>query len=935
MAKKQKAEIKIEDGFYIQNLQANKIYQYNKNENVSYDTTKINRKYLYIGSLSFSLDVIKLYDICPKEFYIENKKQYSDVIINVEFDYDLNGESTKTKKEYIKDEIVDKKVRGTKLKSKDNLRLYLYENGFTVNDCKYVMYKRTASKARQGSALFIKEKYFSEMQRWSHLNIDFGKDEPVELASLKSYAALSLSSLEDVLIINPDQILMIDDQKSTCQKLFSVTELVDGELVTKTKIDTIENILHDGMSLIDDSILPDNGKCMFLLRQRWFKSAGFRCDLQSYFKDKGITEVDDKYRGCKMDVKNIKMITTPSSLKLYNFRNKIEKDFKETFFEYWIKNIDNTFGVCKNEKPSHFDEKQRLSYQIINTLPLSPVDVEELAADELKYISWLKNELAVFLRHTSLYKPLETHTLLQNLVSVNPEAERTKEFKSYRQHTISKYVEDLRQGHIKIAGSDYAVMCGNPIEMLSATCGETDIKPLHIGYEVYCPKFPDGTEIALFRSPHICSGNVLVCKNKYHEEFKYLKMTDNIVICNGFNTDAAERASGADYDSDQILCTSNPLIVKRSKECAIYPTPIKKIPLEKAYRKNNAEESAKIDIICQQSQKNIGCVVNWSQILNSYFFEEYNTIRDEGKLQFIYNNISLLSSMSQLELDRVKKYFDKININAILKKMPDLQYKGQPINTLGDRLQAKEIDDGIEIKISKKKDALKNELAKANGDKSKIKIAKDTYKKAIEDTLFDKVEKPVRPYFFKYLPDADKNYTFKRFLTPMDYLQDILETKIEKANPIKGINLVDLLVSGDAESADRGKVNQILGILEELHELRNAINANKTIEKRDKNELRQNANDMTIAEISKLAINEKTMLRILNRIVDGKYIKNYRDKNDISSFKIISLSILNKAKSETMLNCFQEIKTKTPHLVKVDKITEILLWGIYYEVVYK
>ena len=104
--------------------------------------------------------------------------------------------------------------------------------------------------------------------------------------------------------------------------------------------------------------------------------------------------------------------------------------------------------------------------------------------------------------------------------------------------------------------------------------------------------------------------------------------------------------------------------------------------------------------------------------------------------------------------------------------------------------------------------------------------------------------------------------------------------------------------------------------------------------KQEKNEAVQFIMDMTVSEISKLAINNNTMLRIFVRIVDGINIKNDRDKYGLHDFKIQALSILYKAKPETSINCFQEIKTKLDDLVITDNKPEFTLWGKGYSIVH-
>ena len=65
-------------------------------------------------------------------------------------------------------------------------------------------------------------------------------------------------------------------------------------MVATTKEATIKNDIWDGESLLDESVFSDNyaDKHMLLLRNKFFKSCGFKTKLQKWFKDKNIT-LDD------------------------------------------------------------------------------------------------------------------------------------------------------------------------------------------------------------------------------------------------------------------------------------------------------------------------------------------------------------------------------------------------------------------------------------------------------------------------------------------------------------------------------------------------------------------------------------------------------------------------------------------------------------------
>jgi hypothetical protein len=88
---------------------------------------------------------------------------------------------------------------------------------------------------------------------------------------------------------------------------------------------------------------------------------------------------------------------------------------------------------------------------------------------------------------------------------------------------------DLRKGKIKLPNTDYAILFGNPYEMLYiAGSNKPFVETLHKGKEIWCTFYNDGEQLVGFRNPHICAGNVLVATNKYHKKFEYFNLTDNI-----------------------------------------------------------------------------------------------------------------------------------------------------------------------------------------------------------------------------------------------------------------------------------------------------------------------------------------------------------------------------------------------------------------------
>ena len=110
---------------------------------------------------------------------------------------------------------------------------------------------------------------------------------------------------------------------------------------------------------------------MLLLRNKFFKSCCFNTNIQKWFHDNNITEVS-QLNGFTLatDVSEIKMITTPNSVKYLKFGT----------MEQWLNNLPSTFGVVKHEKKTHFFDGDMVQthYQLLNTLQLSQKETNEL-----------------------------------------------------------------------------------------------------------------------------------------------------------------------------------------------------------------------------------------------------------------------------------------------------------------------------------------------------------------------------------------------------------------------------------------------------------------------------------------------------------------------------------------------------------------------------
>ena len=604
-------------------------------------TLEIKNKRRYSATFDYSLDFIQLQKINNTAFYYDNNKLYSNIIVSVKFTYSSNDYTTK------------------------QLRQKLYADGFNLSIngqiIHYIRYKRSSGASRLGKCLFIQDKYYDEMMKWSLCGIDV-KNRKLDLASLESYVALSLSSIESTIKIKPNEILLIDDYESKFENDVIVCKEENGKLVTSEEETEIVNSIWDGQSLLDSSKFTGQykNKSMLLLRNRFFKSNCINTNIKLYMKEKfqedyNTATIKDMH-GNDIRVKNIKLITTPNSIKYLKFND----------YQVWLNNLID-FGIVKTDQPSHEENgtMTRLNYQIINTLDLYEQDIQKLLEQEFHYFDLLKNELFA-LRHylkikkDSMYEPDSTDDFIYSMLSINNNIANTELFAKYKRKIIDSFARRLKECRILVNGT-HATIFGNVYEMLTASTG--DFTQILFDNEVYSPRF---TEKRLFvaRNPHITMGNVVIAKNTNNDLLKkYFNISNEIVIINSINNNILQRLNGCDFDGDSIIITDNKLLIDKSLTNMKVPTTL--VKAVKILEEYNLTNLANLDI--RTSKNYIGEIVNLSQYLNSLF---WNNKRNNLPTQEIYKDISILCSLSNIEIDKAKRETN-IDTRKELKKIRD------------------------------------------------------------------------------------------------------------------------------------------------------------------------------------------------------------------------------------------------------------------------
>lgn len=436
------------------------------------------------------------------------------------------------------------------LLNRAELREELYQNGFVCDGIRYVRYKRSSGSSRIGKCLFINEALYPRMHKWELCGLKIRDGDAIDLASYEAYVSLTLSSIIDTVEINPENILLIDDYESTFQDRCVAVTCEDGSMRATIRDVDIGNSIWDGQSLLDTSVFQPYGKHgMMLLRNRFFKSCCFNTNIQQFFSDYGITSVD-QLNGFTLAerIEDIKLITTPSSVKYLKFGT----------MQQWLANLDPMFGLVKHEHQTHFFDGRmvRCHYQLLNSLQMSQQEVDEFMRPSLDYLTMMKDDPCVFRYYIKYpaYTPddmpavgLNTkNDIVYNMLGVNDRFADTKLYYSFREETTKAYTKDLRHGHVLVEGN-YSVLFGNPMEMLLASIGAFDGTSLLGVGNVHSKRFKYNRKILGSRSPHVCSGNVLVANNVASTSLDhYFNLTKEILCVNSIGENLLERLSGSD-----------------------------------------------------------------------------------------------------------------------------------------------------------------------------------------------------------------------------------------------------------------------------------------------------------------------------------------------------------------------------------------------------
>ena len=568
-------------------------------------------------------------------------------------------------------------------KSADEIRKIFYTKGVEIkygsNVIKYKFLCRSPGAAKKGCCTFIKKSLWKRAHDFLYMDLKFPKHN-AKIIEASAYAALMTSSIVSKIVINPDDILVVKDYES-----FFKTNVIDVDVgadghCRATHIDDykVSNVCYDGQALIDSSIFPEWAKGFILLRNFFFKSAAFNCNLQlffkDYFKDKYETaELKDMW-GNPHRVKNIKLITTDQSMKWLKFDN--------ITYDYWKSKVQENasiFGIVKTVHDSKLGSLEKMSYQMINSSGATKEQMQNIIAPTFQYINILKSDINAyisFLRQNANFS--NDYSVMCDLYEQDHTFEQSDYFRRRKNFILFNYEKRVKTGKLLQNASNLTIV-GSPYSMLMYAVGEDPEKHSEFEYEngaiqCYTPRFADGEYLCAFRSPQNSANNIMYfhnIKNKYIDRYFQI---EGCIAVNMIKTDSQARSNGADQDSDFYYVTNEPNLVECAKRAyANFPTVVNSIPASSKRYDNTMECQADVDSIISASKLTIGESSNISQVCQSYFC----TTGDE-----LYSDYCcILAVVAQCCIDGAKKSYgiDFINEIKYIRGRLNIAEKGYPV----------------------------------------------------------------------------------------------------------------------------------------------------------------------------------------------------------------------------------------------------------------
>lgn len=441
------------------------------------------------------------------------------------------------------------------------------KKGVKVNGITFRRFVGTTGGLKSDTLLFVSNEIYDKLYEISECKKN--KNIPFIPAKLEAYRALFFSSSQE--IISPNKILVTTDCitkfKDDIIKIDDTDETKEPVIEKLNNVE-LENNVSDGFNLctyqfmkkVSEKLGLDYVPSGVCLRNAWLKGMMYPFPIEEFANRycNGNFEVKDVW-GNSHDIRDIELILTESSLKLWKCYDSIEhyvNSYKECGFEFSVTKI----------APNKLEDERELNYQYLQSYEFSNKDIEELCEPTIKY---LKDSLCGDYEQTINFLGIDgdlNDNSWQQALYTNEYMLRDPYIIDSVYRYIKKKINNAKIGKLKVNGN-YQIASGDPFALMQHICG-LEVTGLLKKDECYSKYWNDKkvNEIVVFRSPMTSHNNIRKCKVIKNDEVDYwYQYMNTIMIINGWDTFCMAE-NGCDWDGDILYSTDNKVLLKKHIE---------------------------------------------------------------------------------------------------------------------------------------------------------------------------------------------------------------------------------------------------------------------------------------------------------------------------------------------------------------------------------
>lgn len=464
-----------------------------------------------------------------------------------------------------KSNLTDKVLAVEISKKKDYARA-TSPKGIYVNGFNFQWFVGTTGGLKNETILFVRSDLLGELDK----RCECGRKKDYKLVPAKYEAYKSLTCSASLEIVEPRDVLVVSD----CFVDFYDSVInIDDTNNDEPEVTILENILlknngSDGLNLCTPEYMQRVAEKLKLdyipaggcLRNAWLKGMLYVFDILDFAEKIAHTyEVKDIW-GHIHDIRNVDMIITESSLKIWD-----NYDSWEDYHSNYIKN-GYRFAMTK-VTPKVLDDVREINYQYLQSYELTDEDIKELAKPT---VDWLKQSLTGDYEQTLKFLGISEKTKSNDYAQalyLNPEMMKDPYVIDRINKMIKKKINNAKIGKLLVNGN-YQLVSGDPYALMQHVFG-LEVTGLLEAKEVYSKYWndkEDAEELVCFRSPMTSHNNIRKMKRINNDTVNYwYRHMDTIFIINNKDT-FCMAMNGCDFDGDAIYSTNNKVLLRKYVE---------------------------------------------------------------------------------------------------------------------------------------------------------------------------------------------------------------------------------------------------------------------------------------------------------------------------------------------------------------------------------